>query len=78
MQVDVSNLSSTKVKVFIKASPAELEEYKKIVLAKFAASMKIQGFREGKAPLSLVEKNVDQTRFQAEFLEEAMSGLYNE
>lgn len=78
MQVDVSNLNPTKVKVFIKASPAELEEYKKLVLGKFASNTKIQGFREGKAPLSMVEKNIDQTKFQAEFLEEAMSGLYNE
>lgn len=78
MQVDVSNLSPTKVKVFIKASPVELEEYKKIVLNKFANNTKIQGFREGKAPLNLVEKNVDQTRFQADFLEETMSGLYGE
>lgn len=78
MQVDVTNLSPTKVKVFIKASQAEMEEYKKIVLEKFAGSVKIQGFRQGKAPLSMVEKNVDQTRFQAEFLEETMSGLYGE
>lgn len=78
MQVDISNISATKVKVFIKASPDELEEYKKNILAKFAGNMKIQGFRQGKAPLSLVEKNIDHTKFQAEFLEEAMSGLYGE
>jgi trigger factor len=78
MQVDVSNLGPTKVKVFIKASPSELEEYKKVVLTKFANNTKIQGFREGKAPLSMVEKNVDQTKFQAEFLEETMSGPYGE
>lgn len=78
MQVDISNISATKVKVFIKASQDELEEYKKNILAKFAGNMKIQGFRQGKAPLSLVEKNIDHTKFQAEFLEEAMSGLYGE
>lgn len=78
MQVDVSNVNPTKVKVFIKATPAELEEYKKIVLTKYASKTKIQGFREGKAPLNLVEKNIDQRQFQTEFLEEAMSGLYSE
>ncbi|HEX5798156.1 MAG TPA: trigger factor [Candidatus Saccharimonadales bacterium] len=78
MHTDITNISPTKIKVFIKATSAELEEYKKITLGKFAGSVKIQGFRTGKAPLSLVEKNVDQSKFQAEFLEEAMSGLYNE
>lgn len=78
MHAEITNLSPTKIKIFIKASPAELEEYKKVVLAKFARNIKIQGFRPGKAPLSIVEKNVDQTKFQAEFLEEAMSGLYGE
>ena len=78
MQVDVTNLSPTEVKVLIKASPSELADYKKIVLDKFAGSIKIQGFRQGKAPLNIVEKNIDQSKFQAEFLEEAMSGLYGE
>ena len=41
-----------------------------------AQSLKIQGFREGKAPLNMVEKSVDPSRLQTEFLEHAVNRLY--
>ncbi|MET0779659.1 MAG: trigger factor, partial [Candidatus Saccharimonadales bacterium] len=38
--------------------------------------LKLPGFREGKAPLSIVEKQVDQARLQSEFIEHALQRLY--
>ncbi|HET7673230.1 MAG TPA: trigger factor [Candidatus Saccharimonadales bacterium] len=76
MQAKVNNISETKVKLDISASADELAPYKQNVLRKLGKEVKLAGFRAGKAPLNLVEKNVDQTVLQREFLDEAMSGLY--
>jgi trigger factor len=76
MQVTKEYTSPTSIKLNIEAGQALLDEVKQAVLAKLAANLKIQGFREGKAPLSLVEKNVDQSLLQTEFLEQAVNRLY--
>lgn len=54
----------------------ELAAIKTQVLTKLQDAVKVAGFREGKAPLEMVEKNVDPTRLQSEFLESAIEQLY--
>jgi len=76
MQVKRSNISDTEVTLTVVAKLEELKAIKDHVLTHFQAKVKLAGFREGKAPLSLVEKNVDQTALQSEFLEEAINQLY--
>lgn len=76
MQITKKDLSSTKVRLTLIADAEILKNAKQRVLREFAQSMKVQGFREGKAPLNIVEKNVDQTRLQAEFAEQAVNDLY--
>lgn len=76
MQVKVTKLQDTEHQVDVKAVEADLESIKKRVLAKLALQVKLPGFRTGKAPLSLVEKNVDPQALQTEFLDEALSELY--
>jgi trigger factor len=76
MQVTKKNLSDTKVQLTLVADADMLNEIKERTLQSFARNMKIQGFREGKAPLSLVEKSADPARLQSEFLEQAMNRLY--
>ncbi|HEX5797101.1 MAG TPA: trigger factor [Candidatus Saccharimonadales bacterium] len=77
MQVSVTNISSTKVKLAISAGVDELSPFKQAVLTRLSKEVKLAGFRPGKAPLNLVEKNVDQTVLQREFLDEAMTALYS-
>lgn len=76
MQVKRTNLSETEVKLTIIASEAELTSLKQHVLGHFKNRVKIAGFREGKAPLDLIEKNVDPSLLQTEFLEDAINQLY--
>jgi len=76
MQISKTQASPTEVKLVISASSPELESVKKHVLGHFARSVKVPGFRPGKAPADLIEKNVDQRAFLDEFLEHAMNGLY--
>ncbi len=76
MQVKRTNISETEVSLTVVTSDTELQTIKEGVLTKLARSVKLPGFREGKAPLSLVEKNVDESALQSEFLEEAINQLY--
>ncbi len=76
MHVTKNNLSDTKVKLTLVADAELLAAEKKKVLLELASTAKIQGFREGKAPLNMIEKSVDPSRLQTEFLEHAVNRLY--
>jgi trigger factor len=76
MQVVKKNLTDTKLHLTLTADESVMQEAKKEALEALAKSMKLQGFRPGKAPLSLVEKQADPAALQTEFLERAMNRLY--
>ncbi len=76
MHTKKANLTSSKVKLTITASEPDLLEYKNLVLKKISGSVKIAGFRDGTAPINLVEKHANQEQLQTEFLDLAMSELY--
>lgn len=76
MHITRTDISKTKVKLEIVASEAVLAPYKTHTLEKLAAKVKLPGFREGKAPLNLIEKNVDPQKLQAEFMDDAINHLY--
>lgn len=78
MQVTKKNLSDNKIVLTISASQAYLAPIKELTLKRLSNDVKLPGFREGKAPLNLVEKNVDPQVLQTEFIEEALSQLYPE
>src|SRR5687768_1848018 len=76
MQVKLTSLSDTETRLNITATEKELVPLKEHTLTHFQAKIKLPGFREGKAPLSLVEKQVEPAQLQSEFLEEAIQQLY--
>lgn len=76
MQVKRTHPSDTEAVLNVIASEQELNGIKQHTLGHFRSRVKIAGFREGKAPLELIEKNIDQAAFQSEFLEEAINQLY--
>lgn len=76
MPITKKNLTPTTVKLTIVAEPAILNEAKAHVLKDLAKDVKLQGFRAGKAPLSVIEKNVDQSLLQSQFLDHALNQLY--
>lgn len=76
MQTKKTIANQTEATLTVQASQAELAAIKDHTLGHFQAKAKIAGFREGKAPLNIVEKNIDQTALQNEFLEEAINQLY--
>lgn len=76
MHVKTTHQSDTEVTLTIVASEKDLKAIKDHTLTHFQAKAKVAGFREGKAPLEVVEKHVDQEQLQNQFLEEAVNQMY--
>lgn len=76
MQVKRTNPSETETTLTVVANEKEMASMKLHVLGHFRNRVKVAGFREGKAPLEMVEKNVDSALLQTEFLEDAVNQLY--
>lgn len=78
MHISKVQKSSNLVELTITANEADLSPVKQNTLKKLAPQVKLAGFREGKVPLNLVEKSLDQNLLQSEFLDAAVNALYNE
>ncbi|MDQ3123661.1 MAG: trigger factor [bacterium] len=76
MQVNRTDSSPTNTKLIIRAEAEELAKAKQHALQHLAPQVKVAGFRAGKVPLNLVEKNLNQSLLQSEVLEEAVNKLY--
>ncbi len=77
MHVNTTHNGTTEIVVNITASKEDLEPIKQNILKKLSKNLKIAGFRAGKAPIQLVEKNLDSQVLQTEFLDEALTRLYS-
>src|SRR3990170_3322412 len=77
MKIERTDLSSTKVKLVVTADSTDMESIKQHVLTHFRHQVQIPGFRAGSAPLTMVEKNVDQKLLHDEFLEHALNQFYS-
>ncbi|MEI7631893.1 MAG: trigger factor [bacterium] len=76
MKFKISYPTTTSAHLEISADQAELDKYKTKVLKKLASNVKVAGFRAGHAPIELIEKSLDQSALQNEFLDEALTALY--
>lgn len=77
MQTTTKYENDTKAKVTVTADAAELAAIKEHVLKHLASSQgNIPGFRKGKAPLNLIEKQLDPSLLQSEFLQHAVNDLF--
>jgi len=77
MQVTTDTIDKTNVKMTIIAEPGELGVIKTHVLKELGAkSGAIPGFRKGKVPPAVLEKNLDPSLVQGEFLEHAVNDLF--
>jgi trigger factor len=76
MQTTTEHLKPTLAKLTIIAEPAELDVIKQRVLLTLGRRIRVPGFRAGKAPLAMIEKQVDSSQLHSEFLEQAINDLY--
>lgn len=70
--------SDTEVTISVVASETDLTPIKEATLRHLGQELKLAGFRTGKAPLNLVEKNISPTNLQNEFLERSINHLYTQ
>lgn len=77
MQVTKKNLSDTKVSLTVSADESVLAPIKQRTLEQLKASVKVPGFREGTAPLNMVEKHADPQLLQSQFVDEALNHMYS-
>lgn len=76
MQINLETTGPTNVKLTVTAEPEVMDKIKTQAVSRLSRNMKLSGFRPGKAPLHLVEKQLDQQLLQSEFLESAVNKLY--
>ncbi|HZL07740.1 MAG TPA: trigger factor family protein, partial [Candidatus Dormibacteraeota bacterium] len=76
MQTKREQISPTTVKLSISADQAVLDATKEAVVKQLSKDAKVPGFRPGKAPANLVEKQLDPSLLQTEFLDRAVNQLY--
>jgi trigger factor len=76
MQVTRKDISETKTKLTITLGLEELVHAKQHELEQQAQKIKVSGFRKGKAPLGVVEKQLDQNQFQASVINHAINDFY--
>lgn len=76
MQVNKTKSTDNHVTFTVVASEKELEAMKDHVLTHFQSRVKVAGFRAGKVPAGVLEKNIDPNTLQTEFLQEAVEQMY--
>ncbi len=76
MEVKREDLSKIKVKLTVDVTEKELKPHIEKVYKELAKNMKIPGFRPGKAPQFVVEREVGQDKFYAEVLDSVLPEAY--
>ncbi len=70
--------SPTSLTLTITANEADLSPLKQRAVTRLGADLKLPGFRPGKAPQAVIEKNLDASALQAQVIEDAINFFYVE
>ena len=73
MKTTIKQLSDTKRELTITLTAKELDDAHKVALSKLAKNIKVSGFRKGKVPIAVAEKNIDPQALQEQLLDDAVS-----
>ncbi len=76
MTINREKLSPTSIKLTIIADQANLDHAKEEALKKLSKNVKVPGFRPGKAPANMVEKQIDQAVLQSEVIDHIINEAY--
>ncbi len=76
MRITRKDNSPTNITLTVSADATDLEPIRHHVVGHFKRSVKVPGFRAGKAPDHLIEQNVSQQAFLDEFMEHALNDIY--
>jgi trigger factor len=73
MKHTIKHQSDTKVLVTVTLDATELADIKQQTVKRLAKNVKVPGFRQGKVPANVAEKNIDPTSLNGEVLEDAVN-----
>lgn len=76
MKSTINQISDTRIELSIQADAKDLKEYKNTALKQLQPEVSAPGFRKGKVPLNLVEKQVDAKYLESQYLDIALTELY--
>ncbi|MGB3023237.1 MAG: trigger factor [Candidatus Saccharimonadales bacterium] len=78
MKHTISKLSDTSVAVTVIVDEAEFTRAKDYAVTRLGREVKVQGFRKGKVPAAVVEKNIDPSVLASESVEYAVNAALND
>ena len=78
MKHTLKKLSDTKVVVTVVASEVEFVKAKDFAVTRLGRDVKVAGFRKGKVPSAVVEKNIDPNMLASEAVEYAVNAALND
>lgn len=78
MKYTAKKISETRTKITVTLEESEIKRAKALALKHLAPQVKVPGFRKGKVPTNLVEKNVDPIALANEVVEHAINHAINE
>ncbi|TAH32048.1 trigger factor [Candidatus Saccharibacteria bacterium] len=78
MKYTAKKLSDTRTKITVTLEEGELKQARALALKHLAPQVKVPGFRKGKVPAGVVEKNIDPTTLANEVVEHAINTAIND
>ncbi|NCS31892.1 hypothetical protein GW793_00165 [bacterium] len=78
MEINVNKEKNGKVEIVVSASAQDIMHGKEHALNMFAPHVEVTGFRKGKAPLQMVEKNVKEEKLVEETIGHVAQDAYRE
>lgn len=66
-------LSPTQIELTVTLDDKDLAKVRPITVAKLSQNLRVQGFRPGKVPANVAEKNLDQTVLESQVVEDAVN-----
>jgi len=78
MRVTRKDNSPTNITLTVDADAKDLAPIRAHVISHFRRSVRIPGFRSGRAPDAMIEQNIPQQQFLDEFMEHALNELYRQ
>ncbi|MDX1535846.1 MAG: trigger factor [Candidatus Spechtbacterales bacterium] len=76
MDVSIKNLDKAQVEAIISLNSEDMEKYLDSAAKRLGKNLKVKGFREGKVPRTMVEKELGKDAVWEEALPEAIEDLY--
>ncbi len=74
--IEINSLSASRIVMKLAVSAEEMNKYKQEALRSLGQNVKVEGFREGKAPENILEENIGKEKWLIETIDVAVNNKY--